>query len=125
MNSAPTCDRSPVMRLTCRQVWNTSTMPMKPSVTQTKSSERLPIWYIWRQHLAARRACRQRAEQRSRDAPGAAARAHVDRGAMRDDHRSTIVSRLSEIMIATAAATTASLTARPTPTAPPLTVTPK
>src|SRR5581483_504422 len=41
------------------------------------------------------------------------------------DHLSNIVKRLSEIMIATAAATTASLTARPTPTAPPLTVTPK
>ena len=35
------------------------------------------------------------------------------------------VMRLSEIMMATAAATTASLTARPTPTAPPLTLVPK
>ena len=43
MNSGPTCDRSPVMRLTCRQVWKTSTMPMKPSVTHTNRSERLPI----------------------------------------------------------------------------------
>src|SRR5262249_3320246 len=41
------------------------------------------------------------------------------------DHRSSMVSRLSEIMIATAAETTASFTERPTPTAPPRVVTPK
>ena len=47
-NSPPTCDRSPVMRPICRQVWNTSTMPMKPSVTAMNSTERLPTWYICR-----------------------------------------------------------------------------